>query len=116
MVHEVKINIADVIGDSEFVDTEDGNAIHQLIASALDEGKNVEVSFAGGEQIITAFTNAAIGQLYGEFDEELIRNKLKFTDIPEGFSGTIGKSINRAKRYFANRQEIDKIISDGDEE
>ncbi|EME67883.1 hypothetical protein H261_21226 [Paramagnetospirillum caucaseum] len=105
----IKIKIYDVVGGGEFVDTSDGHKVHDLVAKAIESGDVADLSFQGGTQIITAFTNAAIGQLYNEFSEDEIRRHLRLTDLPDGFSDTLVKSINRAKRYFANKDDADSI-------
>lgn len=106
-----KIKILDLTNDPNFVDTEDGNKVHELVATAFERGDNVELSFVGASQIITAFTNAVIGQLYNEFPEDMIKRKLKIVDVPEGFGSTIVRSINRGKRFYENKDEIGEIMS-----
>jgi hypothetical protein len=104
MADIVKISVLEALGTGELVDTEDGQKLHALIAEHIEKGDQVTLSFAGTEQIITAFLNAAIGQLYNEFDEGQIRRQLRFEDLNPVFAQTVIETVTRAKAYFANKE------------
>ncbi len=61
--------------------SDDGQKVHDKIAPLLREGRKVSLSFDRIETIISAFLNAAIGQLYGEFPEEKIRELFSVKDM-----------------------------------
>lgn len=109
MAETVKIGVCDIVGTGALVDTGDGQKVHEIIASNIAKGNQVILSFAGTTQVITAFLNAAIGQLYNEFDEAKIRRHLRFSDLDPVFSATLTQTIRRAKEYFADPARIDTI-------
>jgi len=57
--------------------------------------------------VISAFLNAAIGQLYGELPESSIRERLIVSGMePEDFE-LLDRVIDNAKIYFENRKSFD---------
>ena len=73
---EIKLSIASITGGGICVAASDGNKVHDAIKTEIDRGSRVTISFSGVTRMTTAFLNAAIGQLYGEFTEEHIRQHL----------------------------------------
>lgn len=120
MAETVKIKIVDIVGSPVWVSSEDGQKVFDKIAAAFKAGRAVELSFANHENLITAFLNAAIGQLYGgEYDEAYLTENLVFTDISNDDLAMLERAIENAKRYFANRQSYDQAwneVVDEDEE
>lgn len=120
MAESVKIKIADIVGSPVWVSSEDGQKVYDKITSAFKAERAVELSFANHENLITAFLNAAIGQLYGgEYDEAYLTANLSFTDISSDDRAMLERAIENAKRYFANRQSYDQAwneVVDEDEE
>lgn len=99
------------------VSADDGQRLHDNIAKFLRDDKPVNVSFDGVETLISAFLNAAIGQLYGEFPEPVLRERLAVSGMePEDFE-LLERVINNAKIYFENRRSFDAAWkAEGDEE
>jgi len=62
--------VFDIVGSPVCVSADDGQTVHDKIAPLLRDNRKVVVSFERVETLISAFLNAAIGQLYGEFPEE----------------------------------------------
>ncbi|MBB3590879.1 hypothetical protein FHX08_001223 [Rhizobium sp. BK529] len=59
----------------------------------------------------TAFLNAAVGQLYGEFPPEEIRKKMLAPVDAEAWHLARLKMVNdRAKQYFSNKDAYNRII------
>ena len=107
MAEKITLRIYDIVGHPIWVATEDGQKVHDKIVAAFNVGRFVELSFAARENLITAFLNAAIGQLYGEYDEEYIRSNLAFIDISEEDQSMVARAIANAKRYFAHKAAYD---------
>jgi len=74
----------------------------------LREGRKVSLSFDRIETIISAFLNAAIGQLYGELPEEKIRELFNVRDMAQEDLALLKRVVDNAKLYFANRKEFDQ--------
>jgi hypothetical protein len=68
----------------------------------------VAISFEGVEDLTTVFLNAAVGQLYGRFEEDKIRSKLSVINASNQDLETLKHSIDRAKEYF---KEAGRFIS-----
>ena len=105
---EIIVRAFDVIGSPLGVSSDDGQKVHDKIAPLLREGRKVSLSFDRIETIISAFLNAAIGQLYGEFPEEKIRDLFNVRDMAEEDLALLKRVVDNAKLYFANRKEFDQ--------
>lgn len=120
MADRVTLKIFDIVGGPVWVSTEDGQKVFDKITAAFKAGRAVALSFAHRENLITAFLNAAIGQLYGgEYDEAFLNGHLEFVDISDDDRAMLERAIANAKRYFANRPAYDRAweeVVDEDEE
>lgn len=101
---KTKISIADVVGTDIWVSVDDGQRVFEVLAAALRAGGPVELSFRGREQVITAFLNSAVGQIYGHPDlVEAARNGLEVVDADGGDMAKLKLVVDNAKAYFAER-------------
>lgn len=118
MTDQIRVRIVDVIGSFICVSAEDGQRVHDRIAPLLHDGKKVVLSFEQVETMISAFLNSAIGQLYGEFPEDLINKLVAFTELSDEDSRLLKRVVDNAKAYFSNREKFDQAWKDevGDEE
>lgn len=109
MADRVTLKIFDIVGGPVWVSTEDGQKVYDKITAAFKANRSVALSFAHQENLITAFLNAAIGQLYGgQYDEPFLKSHLEFTDISDDDRAMLERAIENAKRYFANRPAYDR--------
>lgn len=117
MQKDVMISIFEVVGSPLCVASGDGQKVYERLASALKEGWSVSLSFHNVSTLTSAFLNAAIGQLYGEFSEEQIRSLLKVQDMQSDDMALLKRVVETAKEYFKDPQKFDKAIKDtlGDE-
>jgi hypothetical protein len=102
-----KLIVSDLVGGL-CVAASDGQIVHDKIALLLKAKTPVTVSFENVHTLISAFLNAAIGQLYGEFSEEEIRNHLQVTNMDPEDIDLLKRVIENAKVYFQNRKGFDK--------
>lgn len=120
MADRITLKIFDIVGGPVWVSTEDGQKVFDKITAAFKAGRAVDLSFANQGNLITAFLNAAIGQLYsGEYEEAFLKQHLAFCDISGDDRAMLERAIDNAKRYFANRPAYDqawKEVVDEDEE
>jgi len=105
---EIIVRAFDVIGSPLGVSSDDGQNVHDKVAPLLREGRKVSLSFDRIETIISAFLNAAIGQLYGELPEEKIRELFNVRDMAQEDLALLKRVVDNAKLYFANRKEFDQ--------
>ena len=104
----VKITISVITGTPDCVATTDGQKVHDQIASNLRAGNIVHVSFLGVKSIITAFLNAAIGQLYGEFKEDEISGKIFLIDAKADDIEKVRRVVAGAKLYFKDKKKFEE--------
>lgn len=114
----VSVRVFDVVGSPLCVSSADGDLVHTKIAPLLRDGKNVVLSFAQVETLISAFLNAAIGQLYGELTEEQIRARLSVRDMTQEDLALLKRVVENAKAYFRDPQRFKQAVKEvtGDEE
>lgn len=94
------IQLAEVIGLPFCVSQDDGNAIFSSIEAALDTGDRVQVSFRNVETVISAFLNAAIGQLYGRYTREFIAQHISYTETTPEIDEMIENVVTAAIDFF----------------
>lgn len=114
----VIVRIFDIVGGPLCVSADDGQRVHDKIVPLLRDGTPVVLSFEQVETLISAFLNAAIGQLYGEFPEERIRELVSVLDMDEEDTALLRVVVENAKKYFSAPKAFDQAWKEevGDEE
>ncbi len=97
-----RLSLLDLVGSPFCVAIDDGQMVHGEITRVLDAGEVAIVSFAGVQRLTTAFLNAAIGQLYNEYEESLVRDRLKVVDLEKSEVHLLKKVVDNAKAFFAD--------------
>ena len=109
----VKTSISSIVGGGICVAASDGQRVHKSIYDAIINGNRVEISFFGVTRMTTAFLNAAVGQLYGEFDEDKIKKHLAPpVDYEDWHLRRLKMVVDRAKVYFSDRAAVEEIFQD----
>lgn len=118
MSNPVIVRVFDIVGGPLCVSAEDGQRVHDKIAPLLRDGQKVVMSFEQVETLISAFLNGAVGQLYGEFPEERIRELLSVRDLDEDDVEILKRVVENAKAYFKAPKKFDQAWKEevGDEE
>ena len=118
MSKEVIVRVFDIVGGPLCVSAEDGHRVHDKIVPLLRDGQKVTLSFEQVETLISAFLNAAVGQLYGEFPEDRIRELLSVRDMDEDDMAILKRVVENAKAYFKSPRQFDQAWKEevGDEE
>jgi hypothetical protein len=106
----LELSIFETVGSPLCVASGDGQKVHDRIKTALAEGRNVVLSFRNVTTLTSAFLNAAIGQLYGEFTEEQIRSLLKVQDMQQDDIALLKRVVGTAKQYFKDPEQFDKAV------
>lgn len=100
-----RISILEIAGTPFWLSAPVGQKVFDEISTALIAGETIELSFRGREQVITAFLNVVVGQLYaGRIPEETLANNLTYVDLGDGDQEKIDMVVENAKRYFAARK------------
>ena len=109
----VRISISSIIRGGICVAATDGQKVHKAIYDAIESGNRVEISFFGITRMTTAFLNAAIGQLYGEFEESRIKKHLAPpVDYEDWHLRRLKMVVDRAKVYFAEMDMVEKMFQE----
>lgn len=101
------IRVFDIVGSGLCVSSDDGQLVHDKIAELLRKKLKITISFENVDTLISAFLNAALGQLYGEFPEEEIRSYLSVENMVPEDKVLLKRVIDNAKNYFKNRKDFD---------
>ncbi|MDD1777872.1 MAG: STAS-like domain-containing protein [Candidatus Helarchaeota archaeon] len=117
---ELTISITSVIGSNLCIASDDGEKVHKLIADAIKRGDKVRLSFAGVQDLTSAFLNTAVGQLYSEFSEDSLKAAmLPPVDASPDDLVLLKRVVDRAKEFFRDpgrfHQAAKEILGDKDE-
>lgn len=103
-MENITLSVVNVVGGSACIEAEDGHQVFDLVKMALSEGKSVTLSFLNVEMLASAFLNTAIGQLYGEFSAEFIKENLKIEDLSLTGAVSLKRVVDTAKLFYNNLQ------------
>ena len=114
----ITVQVFDIIGGPLCVSAKDGQHLHDKIAPLLKAGTPVVLSFERVDILISAFLNAAVGQLYGELSEDRIDELLFFRDLAADDHEMLTHVVYNAKAYFSRPEDFDRAWQEelGDEE
>lgn len=120
MMRPVTVSVYDVVGGSLCVSADDGRRLHDKIVPLLRQSTPVVLSFERVELMISAFLNAAIGQLYGELSYESVDDLLSPKNLSSDDVDMWKQVIENAKVYFERPEDLDRAwreeIGDDDED
>lgn len=106
------INIVNTIGDSYCVEADDGQKVYDLIKRIFLEKRSVTLSFLNVKMLTTAFLNTAIGQLYGEFSDEFIKNNLNVEHLSQSGVVSLKRVVETAKLYYKDPEAMQRSINE----
>ncbi len=110
MSQPIKLSVFEIVGNSLCVASDEGQKVHDRIAAALKEGHKVRLTFRNVTSMTSAFLNAAIGQLYGEFSEDTIRAGLRVADMAQEDLALLKRVVETAKLYFKDPQRFENAV------
>jgi hypothetical protein len=108
MRNRLVLSIYEIVGSPLCVAAGDGQKVYEQIAAAIRGGKGVTLSFRNVTGLTSAFLNAAIGQLYGEFTEDQIRASLRVADMDAEDRALLKRVVDTAKAYFKDPERFKK--------
>lgn len=94
------------------VSSDEGDKINQRIHLLLERYQKVTIDFSGITLLTSAFLNAAIGQLYNDFNSEELASRLLLSNVNKEDLPLFKKVTDRAKEYFKNEQEFSKTTKE----
>lgn len=116
MSEQIRLKITDLIGSKICISGEDGQKVFEKAEKLLRDGKCILISFDNVEMLISLFLNVAIGQLYGVFPEEVIRNQVKVEGLVDDDMELLKRVVDNAKKYYANKKDYDQAWSEENDE
>ena len=112
---EVKIIVNQFVANNECYMPDEGDKIFKKIEKLFNANEKVVLSFKDITFITHSFLNTAIGQLYGAFCSETIRNSLKVEGLSTDDIQLLALVIRNAKRYFVYRYDKYDCFAEEDE-
>ena len=112
MQRDLIISVFEVVGSPLCVASSDGQKIYDRLASVIKQDRSAVLSFRNVSTLTSAFLNAAIGQLYGEFNEEKIRALLRVADMDPDDLVLLKRVVDTAKQYFKDPDRFKLAIED----
>ena len=109
-MNSIRISVFEVVGSPLCVASNDGQKVYERLATAIQEGRSVVLSFHNIDTLTSAFLNAAIGQLYGKFSEEDIRSLVRVEDVASDDLVLLKRVVNTAKQYFKDPPTFNQVI------
>lgn len=110
---EIKeIKLSEFGHNGSCVEAKNGEKVYPLIKQAINQNFKVKLLFSDIKTLTTAFLNTAIGQVYGEFSEEIVKAHLSVAEISNAQAITLKRVIDTAKQFYNNPEAIQNSIND----
>ena len=106
----IAIDIFNIVGGQLCFSSDDGEKVYKLLKKALDVGEAIIISFRKINVITPTFLNSAIGQLYRDFPETVIEEKIQFADIEPDDLKIVNKVKSTAKLFYENPERMEQSI------
>lgn len=106
------LKIKEIINMDFAVTTDDGDSVFKILDHHFENGDKIILDFSEIHILTTAFLNAAIGQLYSKYTSEVISAHLKLENVSDSDKMLFKTVTQRAKEYFANKEEFEKNTGD----
>lgn len=108
----LSINVFEIVGGPYAVSSSDGELVYGRINTTLKNDENVNLSLRNIKVLTPAFLNTAIGQLYGQFNEQYIDSRLEILYLGEDDKELLKLVVETAKQYFQDPDRFNQIISE----
>jgi hypothetical protein len=92
------------------ISTEEGEQLFSLIEQELRKSNNVTLDFSNINIIVSTFLNASIGQLYGKYDSDFIKEHLTVENMSSEDLAVLKKVTDRAKEYFSDKNNLEDFF------
>ncbi|MFS9328670.1 STAS-like domain-containing protein [Streptococcus anginosus] len=98
--------VREVIGDTLAVTSDKGEKIFEILKKNIEKGEPTTLDFEGITDLISAFSNTAIGQLYDVADAETLKEFVKVN--PNTLHPADRRTIERSIKNSRNKRKQDK--------
>ncbi len=111
-----KKSVYQIVGDSICVEADDGKKVNDILVEFLSNNQPVELSFLNIKMITSAFLNTAIGLLYKNFTEDVVKKYLKIVDMNPADLQLLKRVVMTAKEFYKNpdkiRESVEEILGE----
>jgi hypothetical protein len=97
------INVRASFGE-HLLSSEEGERLRSLIRDDIANGLDVILDFCDVRIVASSFLNAAIGRLYSDVPEPLIREHLKAPNLSDDGKFTLEGVVKNSQRYYADER------------
>ncbi|MBF0788219.1 STAS-like domain-containing protein [Streptococcus sp. 19428wC2_LYSM12] len=106
--------IKDVIGDNLAVTSDKGDIVFRILKENIEQGIETTLDFEGITDLISAFSNTALGQLYDVADPETLRSLIKVNPntIHQADRRTIERSLKNSRNKRKQDKEFRQMLAD----
>lgn len=113
IMRNVMVPIASIVDGGICVSARDGKKVYEEVYKVVKSKNKAVLSFHGVTRMTTAFLNAAVGQLYGDFSEDYIKAHLAPpVDCEQWHLSRLKLVVDRAKEYFKDPERFENIYKD----
>jgi hypothetical protein len=106
------VHLKEIIKSDTALTPDSGSLVFEVLSSALSKDESISIDFSGIEVMTSAFLNAAIGQLYSQFNSEKLNKFLKVKNLPIEDRALLLKVIERAKDYFKDQNAFNNKMGE----
>ncbi|WP_407538853.1 STAS-like domain-containing protein [Deinococcus radiomollis] len=115
-----KVSLVNIAKTSVCTSSEDGIRVYDTIITEFTKNHIVDLSFKDVKYVISAFLNAAIGQLYKDYSDTYLRERLALSHVNNEQLEILREVIANAKKYYTNmalyEEHRREILGDDDGE
>lgn len=108
----INIDVAEAIDNPSALTQEQGDIIYNMLITSFEKNEIVNLDFSNVESMISPFLNNAIGQLYGKYTSEEIKQYLNLINFPKAKNATLNIVISNAKKFYGNQDGFRKTAKD----
>lgn len=98
--------VKDVIGDTLAVTSDKGDKVFAILKANIEKNEQTILDFEGITDLISAFSNHALGQLYDVADSKTLKELIKVN--PGTLHNADRRTIERSLRNSRNKRKQDK--------
>ena len=106
------VNVQEIIGSDIAVRREDGEKVRNEIEKIINDEDSALISFKDIRCMTTSFLNSAIGFLYGEFDQETVKNHIDISDCEKNDLHTIKVVVDNAKKFYEKEKSLSGLTKE----
>ncbi|AER19881.1 STAS-like domain-containing protein [Streptococcus suis] len=98
--------VKDIIGDTLAVTADKGERVFKILKTNIENNEQTTLDFEGITDLISAFSNTALGQLYDVADADTLNRLIKVN--PDTLHPSDRRTIDRSIKNSKNKREKDR--------